>query len=107
MVVSVETIIETKTALNSIIIYSEHFTTLWTLEHFTSLEIGEICSRLVKCSAFICSEHFIHTMAIQSIAYLTFNAIVVANLDFIIQRPTQISFAKISGRWSSSGEGLE
>ena len=26
---------------------------LWTLEHFTTLEINEIYSRLIKCSAFL------------------------------------------------------
>ena len=30
-----------------------HFTTLWTLEHFFTLEMGEMYSRLVKCSVFL------------------------------------------------------
>ena len=50
-----------------------YFTTLWTLENITTLKISEMYSRLVKCSAFICSEHFTHIVAIKSIAYFTFN----------------------------------
>ena len=58
---------ETKNALNSsiIIICSEYFTTLWTQEHLTTLEICKMYSRLVKCSALICSEHFTETKLLQ------------------------------------------
>ena len=64
---------------------------------FTTLENSEMYSRMVKCSACICSEHFTHTMAIQSISYLTFNSNIKSTcLHDKEQRSTELLRQKIN-----------